>query len=266
MNLQCYDVTDDMLLTNKSAIVTGGTAGIGEAIALCFALEGAKVAVVASGDLAKAKKVVSNITTRGGIGKAFRADVTKTVEIDLMVNDVVKSFGNVDILVNAAGIVVQTLVGNTTEAAYQRIMDTNLKGTFFCINAVVPQMIRQRSGNIINVSSIGGLVATAGLSIYCASKAGVISITKAVACELAPHGIRVNAIAPGHTATPGNYQLRTDPKYEDHIDSITKKTPSGQTFSAAEDMARAALFLASKDSRAMYGSVLTVDEGYTAGM
>ncbi len=255
-----------MLLNNKTALVTGGTVGIGEAIALCFAGEGAKVGVVASRDLYKAERVVSKIEAIGGVGKAFCADVANVEEISVMVNEVSLTLGNVDILVNCAGIVDKTPAGNTTEQAYDRIMDINVKGTFFCINAVVPFMIRQKSGNIINISSIGGLVATAGLSIYCASKSGVIYLTKALACELAPHGIRVNAIAPGHTATPGNSDLRNHPDCQTDVDLILGRTPSGRAFSEPEDIARAALFLASDDSRAMYGSILTVDEGYTAGM
>ena len=110
------------------------------------------------------------------------------------------------------------------------------------------------------------MVATAELSIYCASKAGVIYLTKALACELAPHGIHVNAIAPGHTATPGNYDLRNHPERRTEVDSILERTPSGRAFLEPNDIARAALFLASEDSHAMHGSILTVDEGYTAGM
>jgi len=255
-----------MLLADKTALVTGGTAGIGEAIALCFADEGAKVGVVASRDLRKAEQVVSQIEAVAGSGKAFCADVANIEEIDRMVNEVIRTLGNVDILVNCAGIVDETPAGSTSEEAYDRIMDINVKGVFFCINAVVPFMIKQKSGNIINISSIGGLAATAGLSIYCASKAGVIYLTKSLACELAPHGIRVNAIAPGHTATPGNYDLRNHPERRADVDSILERTPSGRAFSEPKDMARAALFLASEDSRAMHGSILTVDEGYTAGM
>ena len=225
-----------MLLANKTALVTGGTAGIGEAIALCFADEGAKVGVVASRDLRNAEQVVSQIEAVAGSGKAFCADVANIEEIDRMVNEVIRTLGNVDILVNSAGIVDETPAGSTSEEAYDRIMDINVKGVFFCINAVVPFMIKQKSGNIINISSIGGLVATAGLSIYCASKAGVIYLTKALACELAPHGIRVNAIAPGHTATPGNYDLRNHPERRADVDSILERTPSGRAFSRLCDV------------------------------
>ena len=255
-----------MKLENKVALVTGGTAGIGEAIARRFAAEGAKVAVVASRDLDKAQTVVAKIEAAGGVAQPFRADVADVAEIRAMVAAVVATFGEIDILVNCAGIVGLTPAGATAEADYDRLLDINLKGTFFCIDAVIAPMKTRGSGHIINISSIGGLMGTANLSAYCASKAGVIGLTKALARELAPHGIHVNAIAPGHTATPGNEDLRTLPEHRDYIDAIAARTPSGRTYSEPDDMARAALFLASEDGRAMHGSVMLLDEGYTAGI
>lgn len=254
-----------MKLNSKVALVTGGTAGIGEAIALRFAAEGAAVAVAASADLSKAQRVVAKIEKAGGTAMAFRADVAKVHEVQRMVGGVLDAFERVDILVNSAGIVERTPAGETDEATYNRIMDVNVKGTFFCINALAPHMKARRSGWIVNISSIGGVMGNANHSVYCASKAGVIYLTKALACELAPHGIHVNAIAPGHTATPGNEDLRTKPEFGAYIDSITARTPSGRAYSEPDDMARAALFLACDDSRAMHGSIVVVDEGYTAG-
>ena len=255
-----------MRLEEKVALVTGGSAGIGEAIAHRFAAEGAAVAVVASADLGKAERVAGAIERAGGTARAFCADIARVDEVERVVAAVLDTFGRVDILVNCAGIVEVTPAGETDEASYDRIMDINVKGTFFCVNALVPHMKERRSGRIINISSIGGLMGNATRSVYCASKAGVIALTKALACELAPHGIHVNAIAPGHTATPGNAHLRTDPSFAADIETITARTPSGRAWSEPDDMARAALFLACDDSRAMHGAIMVVDEGYTAGI
>ena len=255
-----------MKLENRVALVTGGTAGIGEAIAHRFAAEGAAVAVIASADLGKAQAVAGAIERAGGTAQAFRADVSRVAEVQRMVADVLDAFGRVDILVNCAGIVALTPAGETDEAAYDRIMDVNVKGTFFCVNALVRHMKARGSGRIVNITSFGGHAGIAEHSVYCASKAGVNILTKALALELAPHGINVNAIAPGHTATPGNEHLRADPAFAARIEAIAARTPSGRAWSEPDDMARAALFLACDDSRAMHGAVIVVDEGYTAGI
>ena len=255
-----------MKLENKVALVTGGSAGIGEAIARRFAAEGAAVAVIASADPGKAQAVVSAVERTGGTAKAFCADIAQAGEVRRMAGEVLDAFERVDILVNCAGIVDTTPAGETDEATYDRIMDINVKGTFSCVNALVPHMKARGSGRIINISAIGGLGGIAAHSVYCASKAGVIALTKALACELAPHGIHVNAIAPGHNATPGNAHLRADPAFTALVEAITARTPSGRAWSEPDDMARAALFLACDDSRAMHGAVMVVDEGYTAGI
>ena len=250
-----------MKLQDKVALITGGTAGIGEAIAIRFASEGAKIGVVASADIGKAEKVVDKITAAGGIAQAFVANVSKVSEIEAMVEAVAMAFGEIHILVNSAGIVGGTPAGATSEMDYDRIMDTNLKGTFFCANAVVPLMKAKGSGHIVNISGIGAFKGSSGSAAYSASKAGVISVTEALASELAPHGIHVNAIAPGPTATPGNGHLRTGPGSEDRLREQAKRTRSGRPYSSADDMARAALFLVCEDSIAMHGSVIVLDEG-----
>ena len=255
-----------MKLKDKVALITGGSAGIGEAIAHRFAAEGAAVAVIASTDLGKAQAVASAIERSGGTATAFCADIGQVAEVQRMVSEVLTALGRVDILVNCAGIVEATPVGDTDEATYVHIMDINVKGMFFCVNALASHMKARDSGRIINISSIGGLRGIATQSVYCASKAGVIALTKALALELAPHGIHVNAIAPGHTATPGNEILRTDSAFATRVEAIAARTPSGRTWSEPDDMARAALFLACDDSRAMHGAVMVVDEGYTAGI
>jgi len=250
-----------MKLRDKVALITGGTAGIGEAIAIRFASEGAKIAVVASTDIGKAERVINKITEAGGVARPFVADVSKVAEIGSMVEAVVAAFGDVHILVNSAGIVGGTPAGTTSEADYDRVMDTNLKGTFFCANAVVPLMKAKGSGHIVNISGIGAFKGSSGGAAYCASKAGVLSVTEALANELAPHGIHVNAIAPGPTATPGNEHLRSGPGAELRLTQLADRTRSGRPFSDADDMARAALFLVSEDSIAMHGSVMVLDEG-----
>ncbi len=250
-----------MKLRDRIALITGGTAGIGEAIAIRFASEGAKIAVIASTDIGKAERVVRKITEAGGVARPFVADVSKVAEIGSMVEAVIAVFGDVDILVNSAGIVGGTPAGTTSEADYDRVMDTNLKGTFFCANAVVPLMKAKGSGHIVNISGIGAFRGSSGGAVYCASKAGVLSVTEALANELAPHGIHVNAIAPGPTATPGNEHLRSGPGAELRLTQLADRTRSGRPFSNPDDIARAALFLVSEDSIAMHGSVMVLDEG-----
>ena len=250
-----------MKLQDKVALITGGTAGIGEAIAIRFASEGAKIGVVASADIGKAEKVVDKVTAAGGIGQAFVANVSKVSEIEALVEAVAIAFGEIHILVNSAGIVGGTPAGATSEMDYDRIMDTNLKGTFFCANAVVPLMKAKGSGHIVNISGIGAFKGSSGSAAYSASKAGVISVTEALASELAPHGIHVNAIAPGPTATQGNGHVRTGPGSEDRLREQAKRTRSGRPYSSADDMARAALFLVCEDGIAMHGSVIVLDEG-----
>lgn len=250
-----------MKLRDRVALITGGTAGIGEAIAIRFASEGAKIAVVASTDIGKAERVSHQITEAGGVARPFVADVSKVAEIGSMVEAVVAAFGDVHILVNSAGIVGGTPAGTTSEADYDRVMDTNLKGPFFCANAVVPLMKANGSGHIVNIAGIGAFKGSSGGAAYCASKAGVISVTEALANELAPHGIHVNAIAPGPTATPGNEHLRSGPGAELRLTQLADRTRSGRPFSNPDDIARAALFLVSEDSIAMHGSVMVLDEG-----
>ena len=250
-----------MKLRDRVALVTGGTGGIGEAIAITFASEGAKIAVIGRTDISKAEKVAYDITKAGGFAKPFVADVSNVTEIQSMVESVVDAFGKVDILVNSAGIIGNTPAGTTSEADYDRVINTNLKGTFFCANAVVPLMKANGSGHIVNISGIGAFKGSTGGAAYCASKAGVLSVTESLATELAPHGIHVNAIAPGPTATPGNEHLRRGPGAERRLKQLADRTLSGRPFSNPADIARAALFLVSEDSIAMHGSVMVLDEG-----
>ena len=255
-----------MRLKDQVALVTGGTSGIGEATAELFAAEGAGVALVGSADMEKALGVAERISAAGGAASPYVADLREVSQIERLVADVVGDFGRIDILVNSAGLFYPTPMGEISEAEYDNMLDVHLKATFFCINAVVPLMKAQGGGKIINLSSVCGVMGVRAYSAYCASKAGINMMTRALAVELAPHGIAVNALLPGNTATPMNENVRTEPKFKPMLDAMSERTPSGRTYSEPEDMARAALFLASEDSRAMHGSLMLLDEGISAGM
>ena len=255
-----------MKLDGKVALITGGTSGIGEACAELFAAEGAEVALVGSSDMAKAQAVAARIAAAGGTAKPYVGDLSKVDEIAKLVASVKADFGRIDILVNSAGLFYPTPVGATSEADYDRMMDINLKGMFFSIHEVAPIMIAQGGGRIINISSVAGVMALGTYSAYCAAKAGVNFMTRALAQELAPHGIQVNAILPGNTATPMNEHIRTEPELKPMFDAMAARTPSGRTYSEPIDMARAALFLASDDGRAMHGGLLVLDEGFSLGI
>ena len=255
-----------MKLDGKVALITGGSSGIGEAVALRFAAEGARVAVAGSSNLGKAQGVVDRIAAAGGDARAFVADVTDVSAVKALVADVKAAFRRIDILVNSAGIFEPTPIGETREADYDRMMDINVKGTFFAINEVAPLMRNQGGGKIVNLSSVTGIMGFKTFSVYCASKAAINYLTRSLALELGPHNIAVNAILPGNTATPMNVKIRTEPQFKEMLDGMTAITPSGRTYSDAGDMAAAALFLCSEDGRAAHGSLMLLDEGISCGL
>lgn len=251
-----------MRFKNKVALITGGSSGIGKATAEQFAVEGATVAVVASSSLAKAEKAVKSIVKEGGKAHPFVADVRSVASLENLITDVSNSCGPIDILVNSAGVYITNKIGETTEAEYDRMLDINLKGTFFAINAVVPAMKERRTGKIINVASVLAYRGAPLYSLYSTVKAAVVMLTRTLACDLAPYDININAIAPGNTATPLNENIRSD------LELMALKaatTPSNRTYSPPEEMAAAILFLASDDARAMHGSTILLDEGACAG-
>jgi 3-oxoacyl-[acyl-carrier protein] reductase len=254
-----------MKLQDKVALVTGGSSGIGKATAEMLAAEGATVAVVASSSLAKAEEVAASIIEKGGQARAFVADVRSVSAIEGLVKSVTDVCGPIDILMNSAGLSEFNDIGETTEDQFQRMVDVNLKGTFFAINAVVPGMKKRRYGKIINVASIAGVRGAPHYSLYCTVKAAIVMLTRTLATDLAPYDININAIAPGNTATPLNEKLRTDPAFADLMAAKAAATPSNRTYSPPEEMARAALFLASDDVRAMHGTTILLDEGHSAG-
>jgi 3-oxoacyl-[acyl-carrier protein] reductase len=253
-------------LDGQVALVTGGSSGIGAAMARRFAAEGAIVGCVASSEPTKAQEVVDQIKLAGGQGFALVGDVSDWAHARRLVAEVEARAHRVDILVNSAGLFYPTPAGATDSDRAGRMIDVNLKGTLNMINAVTPGMRAREHGKVINIASICGLIGMRDYGVYCATKFGIIGLTRALAIELAPFGINVNAIAPGNTETPINHDIRTDPSLRSVYDAMKARTPSRRVYSKAEDIAGAALFLASADGVAMYGSCMVLDEGITAGL
>jgi 3-oxoacyl-[acyl-carrier protein] reductase len=252
--------------SEKVAIVTGGSQGIGEATARRLATEGYRVAVVASSSLEKAGQVAGSIRHNGGDAQGFVCDVQEAAAARQLVEQVTKCFGRIDLLVNAAGVFKPTPAGAGLLVDANQMIDINLKGTWNMIEAVVPSLKAAGAGSIINIASVAGVTGFGGYSIYCATKAGIILMTRALACELGRENINVNCVAPGNTATAINDDIRNDPSMQSMRDFMSARTPSPRTFSTPEDIAAAICFLASPQARAMRGSCLLMDEGISAGL
>lgn len=244
-----------MLLTGKTAIVTGGSRGIGRAIAVCLAAEGANVAVIYAGNTAAAEETLQAITDKGGNAISIQCDVANEDAVTAMVKQVKEQFGSVDILVNNAGITRDGLLMRMKTADWQAVLDTNLTGTFFCTKAVTKFMMKQRSGAIVNLTSVVGLTGNAGQANYAAAKSGIIGFTKSVAKELASRGIRANAVAPGCIDTDMTAVLSDAVKEE-----MLKTIPLGRV-AQPEEVAKAVLFLVSDCASYITGQVLNVDGG-----
>jgi len=247
------------MLKNKVAIVTGGGQGIGRAIALRFAREGADV-VVAGRTLEKVEVTAKDIEEIGSRSLALKADVSVASDVARMVKAAVDKFGRIDILVNNAGIVIRKnffdYPEEYTEEDWNKTMDINLKGVFLCCKEVVPVMLKQRKGKIVNISSMSGLSGDRG-GAYGPSKAGVINLTASMALELAPYKINVNVICPGAIETPMSAPATATPE---KTERMLRCIPYGR-IGQPEDIASAALFLASDESDYMVGSVVIVDGG-----
>lgn len=249
-----------MRLQGKVAIVTGSTKGIGRAIAIGYAREGAAVIVCGrSEDLAKG--LADELTKQGHKAVAMKMDVTSVDSINQMVDDVARRFGRIDILVNNAGISpIWKRAEDTGKDAWDQIIATNLTGTFLCSQVVGRVMIKQKSGKIINMTSVGGEVALPRLVAYCASKAGIISLTQVLAAEWAQHNILVNAIGPSYVETEFTAGLRGNERIYDELKSknLLKR------FAQPEEVVGVAVFLASDESNYITGQTIFVDGGWLA--
>ena len=242
-------------LEGKTAIVTGGSRGIGEAVALRLAAEGVDVAVCASRSQEAVEALAEQIESLGVRSLPIKADVSRSDEVDNLFSAVIEAWGKVDILVNNAGITRDGLLMRMKEEDWDAVMDVNLKGAFLCTKAASRPMMKARSGRIVNISSVSGLMGNAGQANYAASKSGLIGFTKTIARELAGRGITSNAVAPGFIPTDMTKDLSENVKAE-----LMAQIPLGK-LGKPEDIAAAVAFLVSDDAAYITGQVLVVDGG-----
>jgi NAD(P)-dependent dehydrogenase (short-subunit alcohol dehydrogenase family) len=253
-------VLDSFRLDGKVALVTGGARGLGRTMATALAEAGADVAL-AGRSVESCQEAADGIATATGRrALALAADVTKLADIERLVGDVDAALGKVDILINNAGVNIRGPINQLTEADWDTVIDTNLKGPFLCARAVGPGMVRRGWGRVINMGSVLGKIALAGRAPYASSKAGVINLTRVLALEWAGTGVTANAICPGAFATEMNRQLLNDPvKYQEFVARI----PMGR-WGDLDELAGAVVFLASPAAAYVTGTALFVDGGWTA--
>ena len=249
-----------MRLEGKVAIITGAASGLGQATALLFAREGAKV-VIADINEVGAAETLDQIEAAGGKGLVVRTDVTSAKDTERMVEKTVQTYGKLDILFNNAGIAMRLPVVELAEADWERCIDINLKGVFLCSKYALPEMIKNGGGSIINMSSIYGIVGARTRAAYAASKGGVANLTRSMALDYAKYNVRVNCICPGFVETPlFKGVVRTQAEYE----ALVNLHPMGRLGLPIE-IAYGALYLASDESSFVTGIALPIDGGYTAG-
>ncbi len=244
-----------MMLEHKVALVTGASRGIGKEVALELARNGADVVVNYSGSEEAANIVVSEIEKLGRKAIAFKANVASLSEVEAMFKETINQFGKIDILVNNAGITRDNLMMRMKEAEWDAVINTNLKGVYNCMKAATRPMMKQKSGKIVNISSVVGILGNPGQVNYVAAKAGVIGMTKTVAKELASKGITVNAVAPGFIKTD-----MTDELNENIKEGLLAQIPLKE-FGEPEDIAKTVRFLVSDDAKYITGQTLSVDGG-----
>lgn len=240
----------------KTVIITGASKGIGAAAAILFARKGWNVVINYNESYESASLLARSLSSNGFSAMIHKANVANKLEVDLMVKETVYKFGSVDVLINNAGVSYQGLITDTDEIDYDKIIDINLKGVFNCCKAVTPVMVNQKSGKIINISSMWGQVGASCEVVYSAAKAGVIGLTKALAKELAPSGITVNAIAPGLIETNMNSNISVE-----DLNSFVESIPLGR-MGSADEIAEAAFFLSSENADYITGQVLGVNGGF----
>jgi len=250
-----------MVLKDKVAIITGARSGIGFATALRFSAEGARVVVA---DVRAAHEEVREIAKRGGEALFVQADVSSEPQVNALIEKAVATYGCLDVLVNNAGIELAKKVTDTSEAEWDRLMNVNLKGVFLCSKAAIPVMQRSGGGVIVNVASELGLVGGSEIAAYCASKGGVVQLTKAMAIDHAGDQIRVNCVCPGPVSTPLlEAIIDASPDPEEERRRIVEKTLL-KRLGQPEEIANVISFLASDESSYMTGAVMLVDGGWTA--
>lgn len=242
-----------MNLKGKTAIITGGGRGIGRAIAIILAQSGANVVINSATDTSLA--VAEDINANGGSAIALKGDVRDLAAMEALIDLAVATYGGVDILVNNAGITKDTLIMRMSEQDWDDVLDTNLKGAYNCIKAACRPMFKQKSGSIINITSVVGIMGNAGQANYAASKAGLIGLTKSIAKEFAPRGINCNAIAPGFIESDMTDKIPDNIKGQ-YLSSIPLKR-----FGKAEEIGEMVAFLASESAKYITGQVINVDGG-----
>lgn len=249
-------------LDDKVALITGAGSGIGRAIAVLFSKEGAKVAVVDINE-EDGRETVGLIKKEGGDALFIRGDVSGAASVKKAVENVVEKYGKLHVLVNNAGIECTGSVTELSEESWDRVISINLKGTFLCSKYCAPRIAQSGGGTIINVASVLGLIGSKGEAAYCASKGGIISLTRAMALDFAGEGIRVNCICPGSVLTPTFKRVMTaNGAYESSFAKNLEKIPLRRV-AEPNEIAHAALYLASNESSYMTGSALVIDGGWS---
>jgi len=249
-----------MRLKDKVSLVTGASRGIGKSIALALAREGSAVALNCSVSVEAGEEVATEIRGLGQSAMVIRADVASKTEVDAMVKRVVDEFGKIDILVNNAGMSVVEASEELEERRWRRGIDMMLTGVFFCSQAVGKEMIKQRSGKIINIASVNGMVAFPERVCYSCAKAGVIQLTKVLGCEWARYNINVNAVAPGYVKTHLVEDLVEKGALD--VEELATRTPLGR-LAEPEEIADVVIFLASEESKYMEGQTIVIDGGWS---